>query len=198
MHSTHLIIKLHSVTFYSFVQSLEEWRNNPRGSSGHVRVCSGHIYTIPSIRELATVDIKYTWYADDASAGGSITDLWRWWSGLKQHGPGYGYFPNPRKTIFLVEEEHFMRASQELILRYGCCSHTWWHKCVRKSNWKWVLCIISSVIQSLIWAGPLKSNSYRYCSNLTLSCFQCFLSYIYMYICTVYLANGPTFSRQLQ
>ena len=45
-------------------------------------------------------------YADDASAGGSISALHEWFSLVCSCGPAFGYFPEPRKSI-LVVNEHF-------------------------------------------------------------------------------------------
>ena len=33
------------------------------------------------------------WFADDASAGGSIIDTFTWWEKLIKYGPRFGYFP---------------------------------------------------------------------------------------------------------
>jgi len=44
------------------------------------------------------------WYADDASAGGSLLDLRDWFSLLCSRGPAFGYFPEPTKSFVVVSE----------------------------------------------------------------------------------------------
>jgi len=44
------------------------------------------------------------WYADDASAGGSLSDLRDWFSLLCSCGPSFGYFPEPTKSFVVVSE----------------------------------------------------------------------------------------------
>ena len=48
--------------------------------------------------------VTQVWYADDASALGSVTGLHEWWDDLSRMGPGYGYFPNPSKTWLITKE----------------------------------------------------------------------------------------------
>lgn len=49
--------------------------------------------------------ITQAWYADDATATGSLTALRRWWDALISHGPAFGYFVNPSKS-HLITKEH--------------------------------------------------------------------------------------------
>ena len=45
------------------------------------------------------------WYADDATACGSLSELRLWLDKLFQFGPDFGYFPkNPSKMCFVVKE----------------------------------------------------------------------------------------------
>ena len=53
--------------------------------------------TIPLIRRLNGL-CKQMWYADDSAATGTIKQLHTWWNRLAEHGPLFGYFPNPTKT----------------------------------------------------------------------------------------------------
>ena len=46
---------------------------------------------------------KQIWYADDASAGGSLVKLQEWWDQLVEIGPMYGYFVNPTKSYLLCK-----------------------------------------------------------------------------------------------
>ena len=49
-------------------------------------------------------DLMQVWYADDATACGSLSELHLWWDKLLQFGPDFGYFPNPSKTCLVVKE----------------------------------------------------------------------------------------------
>ena len=70
--------------------------------------------TIPLIGKLSEVDsVTQTWYADDASAGGNLSDLHAWWNLLSDIGPKFGYFPNASKTWLIVKEELLDQASEE-------------------------------------------------------------------------------------
>ena len=48
----------------------------------------------PLIRQLKSDTTKQIWFADDATAGGKLTDLRNWWDILTNVDPDYGYFPN--------------------------------------------------------------------------------------------------------
>ena len=47
--------------------------------------------TLPLIRAVTTPGAKQSWYADDATAGGSLTNIRIWWDQLSSLGPKYGY-----------------------------------------------------------------------------------------------------------
>ena len=64
---------------------------------------------LPLIRQLDHL-AHQLWFADDASAGGSLTNLQTWWSKLTEAGPSYGYYPNPSKSWLIVKEEHANQA----------------------------------------------------------------------------------------
>ena len=53
---------------------------------------------------------KQSWYADDSSAGGQLTDMKTWWDQLCTMGPKYGYFPQASKTILIVKERFEAKA----------------------------------------------------------------------------------------
>ena len=53
---------------------------------------------LPLIHELTPMNVKQVWYADDASAGGKISNLLNWWNAVCNKGPGYGYTVKPKKT----------------------------------------------------------------------------------------------------
>ena len=58
----------------------------------------------------ACPSIRQSWYADDDAAAGSLSSLKSYWDELQEIGPGYGYYPSPRKTVLLVKPEFLERA----------------------------------------------------------------------------------------
>jgi len=52
------------------------------------------ISVLPLINALHECDVNQTWFADDATAGGSLNDLCGWWSKFVILGPAYGYSVN--------------------------------------------------------------------------------------------------------
>ena len=46
--------------------------------------------------------VRQPWYADNAGAGGSFTDLRNFFLRLQEIGPAFGYFPEPTKSILIV------------------------------------------------------------------------------------------------
>ena len=53
---------------------------------------------------------KQSWYADDSSAGGQLTEMKTWWDQLCTVGPKYGYYPQESKTILIVKERFQAKA----------------------------------------------------------------------------------------
>jgi len=43
------------------------------------------------------------WYADDSSCIGELSSVRRWFDKLLSDGPAYGYFPEPCKTVLVVQ-----------------------------------------------------------------------------------------------
>jgi hypothetical protein len=74
---------------------------------------------VPFIRRLHG-PCKQAWYADDAQAAGSLTDLKTWWSDIVSDGPSYGYFANPEKTK-LVVKEHLFEEAKRIFQGTGIC-----------------------------------------------------------------------------
>ncbi|KAL5475080.1 hypothetical protein EMCRGX_G027135 [Ephydatia muelleri] len=64
------------------------------------------IATIPLIEKLQSTNTKQVWYADDATAVGTLLNLKAWWTMLSSSGPSYGYFVNPGKTWLIVQPQH--------------------------------------------------------------------------------------------
>jgi hypothetical protein len=72
---------------------------------------------LPLIRRLKIEFSAVTqpWYADDAGAGGSFTDLRQFFLWLQEIGPStYGYFPEPSKNILIVRAHNRTRAKSTL------------------------------------------------------------------------------------
>ena len=68
--------------------------------------------TIPLINQLGVIaDVKQAWYADDATAAGSLYSTRRWWNQLV---PPFGYHANASKTWLLTKEEHLDRALSDI------------------------------------------------------------------------------------
>ena len=63
-------------------------------------------------------DLMQVWYADDATACGSLSEIRLWWDKLLQFGPDFGYYPNPSKTCLVVKES-FYDAAVELFQDSG-------------------------------------------------------------------------------
>jgi len=74
------------------------------------------INVLPLINALRECDVNQTWFADDATAGGSLNDLSGWWSRLVTLGPAYGYFVNAFKTWLIVKEKSFSIAKKDCLL----------------------------------------------------------------------------------
>ena len=77
------------------------------------------IGTLPLIHSLRRPSCwTQVWYADDASAGGSLSDIRDWFSLLCSRGPSYGYFPEPSKSLVVVDE-HFRSEAESLFQGLG-------------------------------------------------------------------------------
>ena len=69
------------------------------------------IATLPLIEQTQLNSIKQLWYADDASALGSLPLLLLWFEKLQRVGPSFGYFPEPSKCSVIVKESMVDHAS---------------------------------------------------------------------------------------
>ena len=70
------------------------------------------IGVMPLINKLHAHEPKQTWFADDATACGKTDELFGWYTDLKKHGPGFGYFVNPSKSWLIVKEDHLTTAKK--------------------------------------------------------------------------------------
>ena len=69
------------------------------------------IATIPLIHQLSkAASAKQVWFADDATAGGHIQELKRWWDRLETIGPDFGYHVNAAKSWLIVKGESLAQA----------------------------------------------------------------------------------------
>ena len=56
------------------------------------------IVVTPLIHQIKQETTKQVWFADDATAGGKLTNVCEWWDHLTSTGPDYGYFWKLSKT----------------------------------------------------------------------------------------------------
>ena len=72
------------------------------------------VATVPLINELqkANPSVRQGWYADDDAVGGRLRSLLSYWEDVRRLGPGYGYFPNPSKSVLLVKPEYEQEAQR--------------------------------------------------------------------------------------
>ena len=63
----------------------------------------------------STGDILQVWYADDASATGTIHNLREWWEKITTIGPSYGYYANATKTWLVVKDAHLASATSAFL-----------------------------------------------------------------------------------
>ena len=81
------------------------------------------IYAIavtPLIKRLgqACPSVVQSWYADDDSAADTLASPRHYWDTVKEVGPGYGYYPNPTKTVLVTKPAPFSTA-QEIFQHTG-------------------------------------------------------------------------------
>ena len=67
--------------------------------------------TVPLISKLTSSQARQVWYADDASAFGSIREVRAWSDDVNVCGPGFGYFPNAAKTWLIVKDSCYSLAA---------------------------------------------------------------------------------------
>ena len=62
---------------------------------------------MPLIQQLkdSNPSVAQGWYADDDAAAGTIHALAHYWTDIQSRGSGFGYHPNPKKTVLLVKPE---------------------------------------------------------------------------------------------
>ena len=70
------------------------------------------ISVIPLIDAIRDCDVRQAWFADDATAAGSLNGLQKWWSGLVRLGPAYGYHVKPSKSWLIVKPDYLNLAKE--------------------------------------------------------------------------------------
>ena len=66
------------------------------------------ISLVPLMSKLNEVsEAVQCWLADDASCGGKVRDILKWWLLLKTVGPKFGYFPKATKCWLIVKPDKF-------------------------------------------------------------------------------------------
>ena len=55
---------------------------------------------------------KQYWFADDATASGSLQDVRKWWDEISESGPALGYFPNAWKCWLIIKPEREQAARE--------------------------------------------------------------------------------------
>jgi len=62
---------------------------------------------LPLIQKVnSSLAVTQCWYADDASAADTISNLRKWWNALVTEGPKFGCHVNPSKTHLLTKDGH--------------------------------------------------------------------------------------------
>ena len=54
---------------------------------------------------------KQNWYADDSACAGSLQNIKEWLLRLMEFGPSYGYYAEPTKSVIIVKEDQFQKAT---------------------------------------------------------------------------------------
>ena len=70
------------------------------------------VSVVPLIDAIHVCDVWQAWFVDDATAAGLLSGLCKWWSGLVQLGPAYGYHVKPSKSWLIVKAEHLDSARE--------------------------------------------------------------------------------------
>jgi hypothetical protein len=67
---------------------------------------------LPLIHKLKAefTNVNQPWYADDAGAGGNFCSIQYFFECLQEIGPGFGYFPEPSKSILVVRKHNLDKA----------------------------------------------------------------------------------------
>ena len=81
-------------------------------------MCFYAVAVMPLIRKLKSKEWTQTWFADDSSCVGTLESVKTWFKILEQEGPEYGYFPEPVKTVLVVDNQ-FKEKAESLFENLG-------------------------------------------------------------------------------
>ena len=102
--------------FWCFAQAVSYFslfraeRSDTRGSVGNGRGVWHRAAPLIRILKTAVVsDVHQPWYADNDGAGGHFHRIKRYFEKLQEYGPPQGYFPEPSKSILIVQEHAIRR-----------------------------------------------------------------------------------------
>ena len=72
------------------------------------------IYTVALLPLIHSLEDSHrwiqNWYAEDSSCIGELSSVRRWFDQLLSEGPAYGLFPEPSKTVLVVQASILQRA----------------------------------------------------------------------------------------
>ena len=71
--------------------------------------------------KISCPDALQVWYADDASAGGSLLAIKKWWDDLCKCGPAFGYHVSAPKTWVLTKPQ-FLTEPESCLVTPVCKS----------------------------------------------------------------------------
>ena len=85
------------------------------------------ISTLPILESLQNTNlydsevdkVTQAWFADDSSAAGHLSGIFKWWNKLSEIGPQFGYFPNPSKCVLIVKDEDMKLKAKKIFQRQG-------------------------------------------------------------------------------
>ena len=75
-------------------------------TQGDPLAMSMYALAILPLVKMLPVQVNQAWYADDATAAGTLLSLRSWWDELQSRGPAFGYFVNASKTWLITKHPH--------------------------------------------------------------------------------------------
>ena len=71
----------------------------------------------PLMHRLEDEETKQVWFADDATAGGSLAVFKTWWNCIIDIGPEYGYHPIASNTWLILKRKKHLKKQQLCLKR---------------------------------------------------------------------------------
>ena len=76
-------------------------------------MCFYALAVLPLIRQLSNKNRRtQSWYADDSACVASLDRLKEWFSKLLEKGPSFGYFPEPSKSVLIIDRKFKVEAER--------------------------------------------------------------------------------------